>query len=400
MHQEALPGSGGAAALSFHSFLARPAGATCRASPVGRAWQVGRWLVATAIALAVTPVHASPPPREEVEISPAAEWLGVEPGDRLRDLEPRPVSSTAGAPKPPLWVAIDTAGGRRATGDLGFTALLMVGVPLDRLAARRGLGRAIAEESRPPQGTPKDAPHGAPASGVGPLPTRPANGAARPALPRSPEGKSPAPAPAPSQDAASATAPPAKPAKPLEASPSSGDRPSRIAVTPVVARAAVDAALRHARLFDPDARVDAMASRVRTSAVLPELRLRVSRTVSDGESLSPTAYDPTRTTATDGVSLWLEARAAWRLDRLVFADEEVALERVRGHLVEAQRRLIERVLAQLFAWQRASSSLADPARSPEEQLTAGIAVVEAEVELDLLTDGWFTRWRTDTGRDR
>jgi hypothetical protein len=166
-----------------------------------------------------------------------------------------------------------------------------------------------------------------------------------------------------------------------------------IRVTPVVARGAVDAALRKAKLVDPDAHVDAIASRARSAAVLPELRLRASRTADEGQSLAPTSYDPQRTTTTGGTSVWLEARATWRLDRLVFADEEVTLERARAQRAEQRQKVVERVLTLLFAWQRALALEDDGHASPEEHLAASLRVLETEAELDLATGGWFTAWR-------
>jgi hypothetical protein len=160
----------------------------------------------------------------------------------------------------------------------------------------------------------------------------------------------------------------------------------------------VEAALQREKLVDPDARIDALASRARTAALLPELRLRASRSVDEGQTLSPTEYDPARVTASGSVSLWLEARATWRLDRLLFADEEVALERAKSQRAEAQAKLIERVLGLLFTWQRAVAREDDAAAPPEEHLAAALKRIEAEVELDILTAGWFTRWRATRER--
>lgn len=165
-------------------------------------------------------------------------------------------------------------------------------------------------------------------------------------------------------------------------------------MTPLVARAAVDAALRRARLVDPSATIDALASRAHRAALLPELRLRVSRTIDEGQTLSPTEYDPARRTATGGTSLWLEARATWRLDRLLFADEELAFERLREQRAEQRARLSARVLEKLFLWQKANALADDPSASPEDNLAARLHVLEAETELDLLTSGWFSRWRS------
>ena len=82
------------------------------------------------------------------------------------------------------------------------------------------------------------------------------------------------------------------------------------------------------------------------------------------QALSPTEYDPGRVTASGGASFWLEARATWRLDRLVFADDEVALERVRDERAAARQKLVDRVLDLLFAWQRALAVRDDPAGDP------------------------------------
>ena len=187
--------------------------------------------------------------------------------------------------------------------------------------------------------------------------------------------------PQPEPEAAPAAAPPA------EARGAAPPRP--VVVTPALARAAVRAALRHARVADPDARVDALASRARSSALLPELRLRATRLVDEAESLSPTEYDPGRTTATGGTSAWIEARTTWRLDRLVFADEEVALERMRYDRAEARTKVQDRALELLFAWQRARAAQEDPASTPDERLDATLAVLEAEASLDVITGGWF-----------
>jgi hypothetical protein len=169
-------------------------------------------------------------------------------------------------------------------------------------------------------------------------------------------------------------------------------------VTPNMARAAITAALEHAQLDQSTSRVDRLAARARTSALLPELRLRVTRQFDDSQVLSPTEYDPDRVTATVKASLWLEARATFKLDKLVFADEEVALERMREERVEAGKKLRERVLATLFAWQKAMRTRDDPAAEPDVQMKATFEVIEAEVTLDVLTGGWFTRWKLARAR--
>lgn len=171
--------------------------------------------------------------------------------------------------------------------------------------------------------------------------------------------------------------------------------PIPIILSADVARTMVDAALKRAKLHDPEAHVRALAVRARVSAALPELRLRVSRGVDQGRSLVPTEYDPDRVTATGGTSLWIEGRATWRLDRLVFAEEEATFERLRRDLAAARAKLTAEVLRALFTWQKALASSHIPNASPEELLRARLKVIEAEVELDVMTGGAFGKWRKE-----
>jgi hypothetical protein len=252
---------------------------------------------------------------------------------------------TDGASSGSLWLSLQAQLVRRADGRSELGALVLLGVPLERLS--------------------------------------------RPRLPRLPmlaEGPSPLPA---------GTRPPLPPpaGAPVPAPPLIDTTALPLPVTPEMARAAVAAALVEARLSDPEVSLDRLASRARNAALLPELRLRVMRQLDQTQSLSPTEYDPDRVTSSGGTSLWLEARATWRLDRLVFADEEIALERMRRERAEAQTRLVRRVLDLLFAWQKALVARDDPDRDPEARLRAVLAAVEAEAALDVATGGWFSRWR-------
>lgn len=300
---------------------------------------------AAALGLAAA-LHASAArgePPSEIEDTPLARLDRSDdgPSDPLRDAPGRA----------PLWIAIDGSMSRDHDARPSFGAMLLLGIPLDRAARAATKGAPASAELKP---------------------------AARSSTKL--DGPATPPEPQKSSGVGSAT----DPAPPLRIP---------IRVTPLVARNAVDAALRKARLVDPDAHVDSLASRARTAATLPELRLRASRTADEGQSLSPTSYDPQRITATGGTSLWLEARATWRLDRLVFADEEVALERARAQRAEQRQKVVERVLTLLFAWQRALALEDDARASPEEHLAASLRVLETEAELDLATGGWFTAWR-------
>jgi hypothetical protein len=126
----------------------------------------------------------------------------------------------------------------------------------------------------------------------------------------------------------------------------------------VLARGCVRAAIEAAGVARELERLDDASMRARVSGLVPELRLRVARVVDEDQSLSPTEYDPERITASGGSSVWIEGRATFRLERLVFADEEVALEKMRGERRKLEREIADDVLKSFAVWQRASSALA------------------------------------------
>jgi hypothetical protein len=173
----------------------------------------------------------------------------------------------------------------------------------------------------------------------------------------------------------------------------------RMKVTPKVARAAVAAALRAAGIGVDDARIDEMVARARRSAALPETRLRALRVLGNNEqantlATSQTYYD------TAAANLSLEARLTWRLDRLIYADDEPTLERVRLETQEARARVTTRVLEVLFAWQKAEIELSSAQAGSREEMDALLRELEAETTLETMTAGWFERWRARTGGDR
>jgi hypothetical protein len=162
-------------------------------------------------------------------------------------------------------------------------------------------------------------------------------------------------------------------------------------VDAALARGAFRAALVRDGDTATEERLDSLSTRSRTSASLPELRLRVMRVIDEDQALSPTAYDPSRTTASGGTSTWLEARATWRLDRWVFTREEIAVEKMRMARVRARRAIEHDVLEALGRWQRARWTSLDPEAPADSRLTAELEASAAEATLDVITDGWFGR---------
>jgi len=167
-------------------------------------------------------------------------------------------------------------------------------------------------------------------------------------------------------------------------------RPPSLTVSPALAHAAIRAAFRAAGRARADERYGSLAARARASAALPELRLRAARTTDESLRLAPTSSDPYRYSQAGGVSIALEAQATWRLDRAVFADEEIQVEHLRRLRARQDERLVEDVLRALFAWQRAQAGAADTEATPEERELAELRALEAEVRLDVLTGGWFS----------
>jgi hypothetical protein len=163
--------------------------------------------------------------------------------------------------------------------------------------------------------------------------------------------------------------------------------PARLPLSRDVARLAVTAAWRASGLGADDARLDSIVSRARWSALLPETRLRATRLLDDRTDSAEPSSLATRQ------NLGLEARLTWRFDRLLYADEETSIERVRVDRSEARVRVATRVLTALALWQRA---WVEGRRAPPESTDAfdcALRASEAEATLDVLTAGWFSTWR-------
>jgi len=179
----------------------------------------------------------------------------------------------------------------------------------------------------------------------------------------------------------------------MERAPRSDEPPTLLLlIRPRDARSAIAAASRQQKHHSAASRLDSLSSRARWSALLPTLRLRATRLIDESTSLSPTSYDANRTTSSGGASLWLEARSTWQLDRLVFADEEVGVERMRRKLHSDRVASAQHTLSLLFEWQRALQRMYDPMLHPEQCLPALLEEQRLRITLDIDTGGWLSRW--------
>jgi len=133
-----------------------------------------------------------------------------------------------------------------------------------------------------------------------------------------------------------------------------------------------------------------LASRARTSALVPHLQVRVHRGVNGGSRVY--SYDTGDHFSTlDSTQTLVEARLSWRLDRLVFADEEVSIERLKLDRAELKQKVASRVIDLTLRWQRARRAAADSDRLPVEREEAALVATEALLALDAYTDGAATK---------
>jgi len=139
-------------------------------------------------------------------------------------------------------------------------------------------------------------------------------------------------------------------------------------------------------------RLDGMASRSRAAASLPEVRLGAGTASDESLRMSPTLNDPARFTRDGGRDVWLEARLTWRLDSAIFARDEIAIMRLRAQRQEESSRLAHEVLEALVEWRKASLVQHSALALPEERDAASVRQFGAVARLDVLTDGWFSRY--------
>jgi hypothetical protein len=112
------------------------------------------------------------------------------------------------------------------------------------------------------------------------------------------------------------------------------------------------------------------ARRARLGGLVPWVTLRAGNTTSWHDD------DPDV-----GRGRSLEARATWRLDRLVFDGRELQVAAMTAARRRERRRLAARVIKAYFTWRRATMA------------GSLVRAEESEAELDALTDGWFTEAR-------
>lgn len=163
-------------------------------------------------------------------------------------------------------------------------------------------------------------------------------------------------------------------------------------------RRATAAALSAAGAGADRARLDSLSSRAKASALLPELRLRIVRNTDQALRWVPTTDDPYRVTQADGAGLILEAGAVFRFDRLVFAHEELAVERLRQRAGEERLKLEARVAEAMLDLLRARQLACSLDPNDPGRVSHILKLLELFELLDSLTAGWFAGQAPGLGR--
>ncbi len=249
-----------------------------------------------------------------------------------------------------------------------FGALLQVSVPLERLVFSPALV--------PSSGLPQD--------DAGSDEAARQRQEAEPAEP----GASETPSPSANKTSASEAKSKAEGASVSASKQAAAERLARVSEPRVVQR------LVHAALRDQRSSEDRLASldfRSRHSAWLPELRFKIGRNTDQSLRLTPTQDDPSRYQVTGAADLRFEGQVTWKFHRLVFADEQIAVERLRGQRAQAYQKLAHEVLELLFAWQSAEVRVQSDALHDDERALAELQALQARLALDVLTHGAFSR---------
>jgi hypothetical protein len=151
-------------------------------------------------------------------------------------------------------------------------------------------------------------------------------------------------------------------------------------------------------------RARGLVSRARWAGLLPELRVRVDRRFSRTESLDLERATPDPLANPVGVDsindLRYECRATWDLGRIVFNPDEVAASAHALRMAEV-RREIETVVIRLYFERRRlkAQALASDASEGDPAVRVELRIQELEAELDSLTGGAFSRWRSSRAGD-
>lgn len=162
-------------------------------------------------------------------------------------------------------------------------------------------------------------------------------------------------------------------------------RPLFLVPTDVELARCVEASLRRSAVSIRS--LEHLVRRARASALLPEARVRILRTSAISARVDTTPLDEQRAVTGEGTDLWFEGRLTFRLDRLLFAEEEVSFERMRLERQEHRNRVMSRVVDLYYGQKRAIAEAVHAGDGTEAQTLHRIRAEEMQAELDVLSGG-------------
>jgi hypothetical protein len=149
-------------------------------------------------------------------------------------------------------------------------------------------------------------------------------------------------------------------------------------------------------------RASSLVTRARWAGLLPDVRVRLDRRFARTESLDlgRSATDPSTPVGVDANNdLRYELRATWELSRIVFNPDEIGASAHALRMADVRREIESAVIRLYFERRRLKAeALASDASDTATGVRLELHIAELEAELDALTGGAFSRWRsTRTG---
>ncbi len=149
-------------------------------------------------------------------------------------------------------------------------------------------------------------------------------------------------------------------------------------------------------------RAHSLVVRARWAGLLPDVRVRLDRRFARTESLDLGRADQTATPV--GVDanndLRYELRATWELSRIVFNPDEIGASAHALRMADVRREIESAVIRVYFERRRLKAeALATDATDTASGVRLELHIQELEAELDALSGGAFSRWRSSRNGD-
>ncbi|MDB4983326.1 MAG: hypothetical protein JWM82_4078 [Myxococcales bacterium] len=149
-------------------------------------------------------------------------------------------------------------------------------------------------------------------------------------------------------------------------------------------------------------RARSLIARARWAGLLPDVRVRLDRRFARTESLDLGRADQTATPV--GVDanndLRYELRATWELSRIVFNPDEIGASAHALRMADVRREIESAVIRVYFERRRLKAeALATDATDTASGVRLELHIQELEAELDALSGGAFSRWRSSRNGD-